>query len=135
MLITEAPCSMARAMPVTEFAQRISSSGSERDVELAHAGPDAEDAAVVLGRAGDGAVSVPCALSIGKPPSVERWPPWNSGWLTSAVASTSASIGLVSVTGGGTRLGSTIAARHAALASSGSGGGTCMRCSSRSGSA
>ena len=58
-----------------------------------------------LGAAATAAVSVPCALSIGKPPRVERLPPANSGWLTSAVESTSASSGLVGVTGGGTRRG------------------------------
>ena len=88
-----------------------------------------------FGAAATAAVSVPCALRIGKPPSVETWPPANSGWLTSAVESISASSGLVSVTGGGTRLGSTIAARQAAWASSGSGGGVCLGCASRSGSA
>ena len=52
MLITAAPCSIARAMPATELAQRISF--GQADVERAHARPDAEDAAVVLGRGGDG---------------------------------------------------------------------------------
>jgi hypothetical protein len=133
MLITDAPCSLARAMPATEFAQRISSGRLTLRARMPGQTPRIPRS--FLGAAATAAVSVPCALSSGKPPSVERWPPANSGWLTSAVESISASIGLLSVTGGGTRPGSTIVSRQAARASSGSGGGVCMRCSSRFGSA
>ena len=103
MLITAAPCSIARAMPVTELAQRISFGSETLSARMPGQTPRMPRS--FLGAAATAAVSVPCALSIGKPPSVERLPPANSGWLTSAVESTSASSGLVAVTGGGTRLG------------------------------
>ncbi len=133
MLITAAPCSIARAMPATELAQRISFGRLTLSARMP--GQTPRMPLSFLGAAAMAAVSVPCALSIGKPPSVERLPPANSGWLTSAVESTSASSGLAGVTGGGTRLGATIAARQAARASSGSGGGVCIVLASRSGSA
>ena len=52
MLMTAAPCSIARAMPGDGVG--AADLVRERDVERAHAGPDAEDPAVVLGRGGDG---------------------------------------------------------------------------------
>ena len=121
MLMTAAPCSIARAIPVTEFAQRISFGSETLTARMPGQTPRMPTS--FFGAAATAAVSVPWALWSGKPPSVERLPPANSGWLTSAVESTSASSGLCGVTGGGTRLGSTIAARQAARASSGSGGG------------
>ena len=94
-------------MPATEFAHAIWF-GSET-LTSRMPGQTPRMPRLFLGAPATAAVSVPCAFESGKPPMVWRWPPWNSGWLTSAVASTSASSGLVSVTGGGTRLGSTIA--------------------------
>ena len=94
MLMTAAPCSIARAMPATELAQRISL--GQADVERAHARPDAEDAAVVLRRRGDGGGLGPVrALDREAAERCETLPPANSGWLTSAVESMSASSGLV----------------------------------------
>ena len=133
MLITEAPCWIARAMPATEFAHAISF-GSET-LTSRMPGHTPRMPRSFLGAPATAAVSVPCPLESGKPPMDWRWAPWNSGWLTSAVASTSASSGLVAVTGGGTSLGSTIAARQAARASSGSGGGICIARARRFGSA
>ena len=92
MLITAAPCSIARAMPATELAQRISFGRLTLSARMPGQTPRMPRS--FLGAAATAAVSVPCALSTGKPPSVETLPPANSGWLTSAVASTSASSGL-----------------------------------------
>ena len=133
MLMTAAPCSIAREMPATESSQRISSGSGTLSARMPGQTPRMPTS--FFGAAATDAVSVPWAERTGRPPSVETLPPANSGWVWSSWESTSASSGLCGVTGGGIRRGSTIAARQAARASSGSGAGVCMRCESRSGSA
>ena len=133
MLMTAAPCSIARAMPATESAQRISSGSATLSARMPGQTPRMPTS--FFGAEATAAVSVPWADRSGRPPRVERLPPANSGWLGSAWESTSASSGLCGVTGGGTRLGSTITPRQPAMASSGSGAGPCIRRASRLGSA
>ena len=133
MLMTAAPSAIARAMPATESLQRICSGSATLTARIPGQTPRIPTS--FLGAAATAAVSVPWADCTGNVPTVEMLPPANSGWVGSSWESISASSGLCGVTGGGTRRGSTIAARHAARASSGSGAGPCSRRASRLGSA
>ena len=111
MLMTAAPCAIARLIPVTESAQRISSGSGTLSARMPGQTPVMPTS--FFGAAATAAVSVPWAEATGSPPSVATLPPANSGWAASSWESTSASSGLAGVTGGGTSAGSTIAARHA----------------------
>ncbi len=133
MLMTAAPCAIARLMPLTESAQRIISGSGTLSARMPGHTPRMPRS--FFGAAATAAVSVPCADATGSPPRVETLPPTNSGCVVSSWESTSASSGLVGETGGGIRRGSTIAARHAARLSSGSGAGPCSVRASRFGSA
>ena len=112
MLMTAAPCAIARLMPVTESAQRISSGSGTLSARMPGQTPRMPTS--FFGAEATAAVSVPWAEATGSPPRVERLPPANSGWAASSWESTSASSGLGGVTGGGTSAGSTIAARQPA---------------------
>src|SRR2546423_2198767 len=126
MLMTWAFALMAVRIPCTESAQVISPGSATLSARIPGQMPRMP--VWLEGAAATAAVAVPCSLTTGWLPTVETLPPRNSGCVAASWESTSASSGLVGVTGGGARPCSTTWSRHGVCEDIGSGGGAC--CSS-----
>src|ERR671915_717401 len=110
MLMTAAPRSIAVAIRSAERAQLIDfGSGTLSALAPGHT-PTIPTP--FTGAAATDAVAVPCEAFTGSSGSVLVAPPTNSGCAGSSWLSTSAISGLVGVTAGGTRAGSTIPVRQ-----------------------